>query len=249
MNQFKTYCAAISARKIKFVLKPGASRLVEQQPTDLEEAAPRGGEVTFLYRSGKNRLLVIFAGAEGFDDFLVYQENGEREPATLEGRYASFEVDPLHAPKQIRFRVKGEAERFLTLAFQSIPGRKETLKALAPRIKDVGNSFILTYKNGSADVARTEVQLYRRLPKLTQLQSWGNHTYAQSYFPATGELIIPHDPKPYLSFRFKQFDRNGELLFDSGFLNPLLDNEESETLLLLQEELLLTQYLLNQPLD
>jgi hypothetical protein len=231
MSIFKAYCAAISARKIKFVLRPGASRLVEQEPTDLEEAAPRGGEVTFLYRSGKNRLLVIFAAEKGFDHFFVYQESGPREPATLEGRYASFEVDPIHAPQQICFALKGEAERFLTLSFRAIPGRKETLKALAPRIKDEGNFFILTYKNGSEEVTRSEVRVYQRLAQLTKIHTWGNHTYVQSFFPAAGEIIIPHDQHPYLSFRIKQFDEKDDLLFDSGFLDPLPNQDETQEIL------------------
>ena len=130
MNQFKAYSTAFSARKIKFVLRPGASSLVEEEPTDLEEAVPQGGEVTFLYRSGKNRLLVIFVGEKSFDHFFVDQEDGQRLSATLEGNYASFDVDLLHAPKQISFSTQEEAPRFLTLAFRAIPGRKETLKAI-----------------------------------------------------------------------------------------------------------------------
>jgi hypothetical protein len=236
MGKLKAYCAAISAQKIHFVLKPGAARFVEQEPTDLEEAAPQGGEVTFLYRSGKNRLLVIFAQDDGFESFLVYRENGEREQAALEGRYASFEVDLQHAPKEVCFALKGESPRFLTLAFSPIPGRRETLKALAPKIQDLNNSFILTFKNGSEKVSRTEIQLYKRQPHLTQPHTWNNHTYVQSFFPTTNEIMIPHDSNPCLSFRFRQSDAAGNLLFDSGFLNPLFNSEVEDLILYLEVE-------------
>jgi hypothetical protein len=173
MDKFKAYSAAFSARKIKFVLRPGASRLVEEEPTDLEEAVPQGGEVTFLYRSGKNHLLVIFVGEKRFDHFLVDQEDGQHLKATLEGNYASFDVDLQHAPKQISFSTQEEAPRFLTLAFRAIPGRKETLKAIAPRIKDLRNSYLLTYKNGNEKVSRCEVLLYKKQPQLWHPHTWG----------------------------------------------------------------------------
>jgi hypothetical protein len=235
MNPFKAYSAALSARKIKFVVRPGASRLVEQEPADLEEAVPQGGEVTFLYRSGKNRLFLIFVGEKSFEDFLVYQEDGERVRATLEGNYASFSVDLLHAPKQIRFNAQGETPRFLTLAFRAIPGRKETLKALRPRIKDLGNSFVLTYKNGNDKARRSEVLLYQKKSQLLHPHTWGNHTYIQSFFPTTGEIVIPHEPSDCLALRFKQFDENGSLLFDTGFLDPHLYDDEQELALDLEE--------------
>jgi hypothetical protein len=235
MDKFKAYSAAFSARKIKFVLRPGASRLVEEEPTDLEEAVPQGGEVTFLYRSGKNHLLVIFVGEKRFDHFLVDQEDGQHLKATLEGNYASFDVDLQHAPKQISFSTQEEAPRFLTLAFRAIPGRKETLKAIAPRIKDLRNSYLLTYKNGNEKVSRCEVLLYKKQPQLWHPHTWGNHTYVQSFFPTRGEIVLPHEPNDSLSLRFKQFDENGSLLFDSGFLDPHLHNDEQELAICLEE--------------
>ena len=239
MSKLKAYCAAISASKVKFVLKPGASRLVEQEPTDLEEAVPQGGEVTFLYRSGKNRLFVIFAQDGRFESFFVYPESGERYQATLEGRYASFEVGLEHAPKQVCFLSQGEAPRFLTLAFRAIPGRKETLKAIAPRIKDLRNSYVLTYKNGNEKVSRSEVLLYKKQAQLWHPHTWGNHTYVQSYYPSQGEILLPHEQKTNVSFRLKQFDSEGTLLFDSGFLNPLLTESEEDLLLYLEVDSLL----------
>jgi hypothetical protein len=138
-------------------------------------------------------------------------------------------------PKQIRFNAQGETPRFLTLAFRAIPGRKETLKALRPRIKDLGNSFVLTYKNGNDKARRSEVLLYQKKSQLLHPHTWGNHTYIQSFFPTTGEIVIPHEPSDCLALRFKQFDENGSLLFDTGFLDPHLYDDEQELALDLEE--------------
>ena len=196
--------------------------------------------MTFLYRSGKNHLLVIFVGEKRFDHFLVDQEDGQHLKATLEGNYASFDVDLQHAPKQISFSTQEEAPRFLTLAFRAIPGRKETLKAIAPRIKDLRNSYLLTYKNGNEKVSRCEVLLYKKQPQLWHPHTWGNHTYVQSFFPTRGEIVLPHEPNDSLSLRFKQFDENGSLLFDSGFLDPHLHNDEQELAICLEEFIFLS---------
>lgn len=71
MSSLKAFATALSARKLHIVVKSGVSRFLQEQPSKTEEAAPQGGDVTFLYRSGKNQQLFVFHNQNPIEGCLV----------------------------------------------------------------------------------------------------------------------------------------------------------------------------------